>query len=50
MKTALCTFNDCTLEDIQCHLYVVEKINRGIERAKSEGTKTQKELEKRFEK
>jgi len=25
--------DDCSLEDIQYHLYVVEKIHRGIERA-----------------
>lgn len=30
--------NDCTLEDIQYHLYVIEKINRGLHRAKKEGT------------
>jgi len=29
--------NDCSLEDVQYHLYVVEKIRRGIERAEREG-------------
>lgn len=29
--------DDCSLEDIQYHLYVVEKIKRGIERAEQEG-------------
>ena len=42
--------NNCTLEDIQYHLYVIEKINKGLERAKREGTLSQKEAEKRFEK
>ena len=30
--------DDCTFEDVQYHLYVFEKIHRGIERAKEEGT------------
>ncbi len=42
--------DDCTFEDIQYHLYVVEKIQRGIERAEKEGTVTQGEVEKRFNK
>ena len=41
---------DCTLEDVQYHLYVLEKIHRGIERAKNEGTTSQEEVEKRFSK
>ncbi len=40
--------DDCTIEDIQYHLYVIEKVQRGIERAKEEGTISQKEVEKRF--
>jgi hypothetical protein len=28
--------DDCSLEDVQYHLYVVEKIHRGIERAEKE--------------
>lgn len=42
--------DDCTLEDIQYHLYVVEKIQRGIERAEKEGTLTQEEIERKFSK
>ncbi|MFH1674345.1 MAG: hypothetical protein ABIF87_13090 [Pseudomonadota bacterium] len=42
--------DDCTLEDIQYHLYVVEKIQRGIERAENEGTLTQDEVERKFSK
>jgi len=42
--------DDCTLEDIQYHLYVIEKTHRGIERAESEGTLSQKEVEGRLNK
>ncbi|GBE02807.1 hypothetical protein BMS3Bbin06_00556 [bacterium BMS3Bbin06] len=42
--------DDCTIEDIQYHLYVIEKIQRGIDRAKEEGTVSQEEVEKRFSK
>lgn len=42
--------DDCSLEDDQYHLYVVEKIRRGIERAEKEGTISQKEAERHFSK
>ncbi len=42
--------DDCTLEDIQYHLYVVEKTQRGIERAEKEGTLSQDEVERKFSK
>jgi len=42
--------DDCSLEDIQYHLYVMEKIRRGIERAEKEGTIPQEEAEKRLSK
>lgn len=42
--------DDCSLEDIQYHLYVVEKIQKGIERAENEGTMTQDEVERKFRK
>ena len=29
--------DDSSFEDIQYHLYVLEKVNRGIDRAESEG-------------
>jgi hypothetical protein len=35
-------------EDIQYHLYVLEKIRRGVERAEQEGTFTQAEAESRL--
>ena len=40
--------NDCTIEDIQYHLYVIEKINRGLKRGKREGGISQQEVEKRL--
>lgn len=39
---------DSTFEDIHYHLYVLEKIKRGEERAEKEGTLTQEEAEARF--
>ena len=40
--------DDCTLEDVQYHLYVVEKIQHGIARAESEGTISQDEVERKY--
>jgi hypothetical protein len=40
--------DDCSLEDIQYHLYVVEKTRRGIERAEKEGTFSQDEVERKL--
>ena len=40
--------DECTLEDVQYHLYVVEKIQRGIDRAATEGTLSQDEVERKF--
>ena len=42
--------DDCSIEDIQYHLYVVEKVRRGIERAEKEGTISQNEVERKFKK
>jgi hypothetical protein len=42
--------DDCSLEDVQYHLYVVEKIHRGIERAENEGTLSQDEVERKLDK
>ena len=39
---------NCTLEDVQYHLYVIEKVQRGIERAEKEGTIPHKEVERRL--
>lgn len=42
--------DDCSLEDIQYHLYVAEKINKGIERTNQEGTLSQDEVERKLAK
>lgn len=42
--------DECTLEDVQYHLYVVEKIQRGIERVALEGSLSQEETERKFAK
>ena len=42
--------DDCSLEDIQYHLYVLEKVRRGLERADSQGSLTQQEAEERLKK
>lgn len=41
---------DCTLEDIQYHLYVLEKVRSGLERADTEGVIEQDEAEARLAK
>lgn len=38
--------DDCSLEDVQYHLYVVEKIQRGIDRANKEGALDQEDVER----
>lgn len=42
--------DECTLEDIQYHLYVVEKIQRGIDAAEQHGAISQDEAERRLAK
>lgn len=42
--------DNCSLEDVQYHLYVAEKIHRGIERAEKEGAISQDEAERKFRK
>jgi hypothetical protein len=42
--------DDCSFEDIQYHLYVIEKIRNGLDAAKSRGTVPQEEVEERFRK
>jgi hypothetical protein len=39
--------DDCSLEDIQYHLYVIEKVRNGLEIADSQGTVSQEEVERR---
>ena len=40
--------DDCSLEDIQYHLYVIEKVRHGLEAADTQGTVTQEEAEERL--
>jgi len=40
--------DDCSLEDIQYHLYVIEKVYRGLEAAATQGTIPQEEAQKRL--
>ena len=40
--------DDCSLEDIQYHLYVIEKVRHGLEVADRQGTLTQDEVERRL--
>jgi hypothetical protein len=40
--------DDCSLEDIQYHLYVIEKVGNGLGAADSQGTVSQEEVEQRF--
>ncbi|MEH2041351.1 hypothetical protein [Nostoc sp.] len=42
--------DDCSIEDIQYHLYVIEKVSRGLEAADTEGVITQEEAEERLSK
>ena len=42
--------DDCSFEDIQYHLYVIEKVRNGLEAAESQGTVSQEEVEQRFSK
>lgn len=39
---------DCTLEDVQYHLYVIEKIQRGVDRATAEGVLDQQTVEEKL--
>lgn len=40
--------DDCSLEDIQYHLYVIKKVNNGLEAADSQGTISQQEVVQRL--
>jgi hypothetical protein len=42
--------DDCSLEDIQYHLFVIEKVRNGLEAADSRGTVSQETVEQRLEK
>lgn len=40
--------DDCSIEDIQYHLYVIEKVRKGLDSADSEGNLSQEEVERRL--
>src|SRR6266436_666987 len=40
----------CSLEDIQYHLYVLERVRHGLEVADNQGTLTQEEVERQLSK
>ena len=40
--------DSCSIEDIQYHLYVLEKVRHGLEAADQQGTITQEEAEERL--
>lgn len=42
--------DDCSVEDIQYHLYVLDKVRRGLADANSNGTLSQEEVETRLSK
>jgi hypothetical protein len=42
--------DDCTLEDIQYHLYVITKLQKSIARVEAEGTLSHAEVERRLSK
>jgi hypothetical protein len=41
---------NCSMEDIEYHLYVLKKIKRGLEVADQQGTLSQEEAERRLHK
>ncbi len=41
--------DDCSLEAIQYHLYVIAKVRNGLRIAENEGTSSQEEVEMRLE-
>jgi len=40
--------DNCSIEDIQYHLYVIEKVRKGLEAADTQDTITQEEVEKQL--
>jgi len=42
--------DDCSVEDIQYHLYVLGKVRRGLEDTRVNGTLSQQEVETRLSK
>ncbi|NWF58141.1 MAG: hypothetical protein HXY43_02170 [Fischerella sp.] len=42
--------DNCSIEDVQYHLYAIEKVRRGLEVADHQGTRMQNEAEERLNK
>jgi hypothetical protein len=42
--------DDCTFEDVQYEIYVMEKFRAGLESAEKDGTLSQEEVEQRMSK
>ena len=42
--------DNCSVEDVQYHLYVLDKVRRGMDDAKVNGTLSQEEVETRLSK
>lgn len=42
--------DDCSLEDVQYHLYVIEKVHRGVQAASDNGSVSQDNAEQRLAK
>jgi hypothetical protein len=40
--------DNCSLEDIQYHLYVLDKVRRGVDDARQQGAVPQEDAEKRL--
>jgi hypothetical protein len=40
--------DDCSLEDVQYHLYVLEKVRNGLDDARRNGTLSQEQIESRL--
>jgi hypothetical protein len=40
--------DDCSVEDIQYHLYVLDKVRRGLDDARVNGTLSQEEVKTRL--
>jgi hypothetical protein len=40
--------DDCSIEDIQYHLYVLGKVRRGLDDARMSGTSSREEVEARL--
>ena len=42
--------NDASIEDVQYHLYVIDKVRKGLESVKRDGGLTQEQVEERLSK